>query len=433
MKRKTALYKLFKAQYFLIFIVLILVFSNISAQDNDAFLFAFNDKVGDVYSLNSFVNQIVFVDEQLDGEYEYKYEGELKVVEKLGTSSRLKGYYYAYSKPINSTDPYQIINDSTAKTEFIRKPNGEMIIDKSYLYPTVRNVPLFPDRKVRVGEEWESKAVEVMDFASLGAKDPYRIPLNVLYKYLGDEIFQERKVAVIHIKYYFEYDMFEKPDPNSTKVRPIFLTGLFEGKYYWDKEKSMPLFYEADTVFTYLLKNSLVLEVRSSEYGEVRKKSPNVAINDNIDTVDDDRKGEIAQDIKDELIDKKLDDNFDVVEKDNGVSINLGDILFDFNSYKLRPDSIEKLDEIVKILKRYENFNMLIEGHTDNIGDKSFNQKLSENRAIAVRDYLVLKGINSDKLTPIGYGEENPIADNSTEEGRALNRRVEVTIITTID
>lgn len=391
--------------------------------------FFYEDSVGDVYELNSFVNQSVFIDEKLDGEYEYKYVGNLEVVDKMGTSSKLEGTYYAYNKPTNSSEPYKLINEETTKTEFIRRKNGKMVIDKSYLYPTVRDLPTFPQRDIKVGEKWEAEALEVMDLSSLGVKEPYRIPLSVSYEYLRDEIFKEKEVAVFSIKYYFEYDLFEKPDPNSESVKPIFLTGLFEGEYYWDKKNSTPLFYEAKAVFVYLLKNSQVLEVRSTEYGEVKKKSSHIA-EEEIDDVDERRKKEIAENIKEDLIEKELDDDFKVKEKDNGVAINLSDILFDFDSAELRPSEMEKLDKIVRILKRYENFDLIVEGHSDNIGSAEFNQQLSEERAESVKNYLELKGIDSESLTAIGYGERRPVASNETEEGRALNRRVEIIIIT---
>lgn len=415
--------------FLLLTLLMFSVITPLSSEETaSAYRFSYEDDVGDTYNLKSFISQLMLLDENVIGEYDYKYEGDLEVVDKMGDASKLRGSYYAYNKPTNTSEPYKLINEETAETEFIRRPNGKMTIDKSYLYPTVRDVPTFPDKAIKPGQSWEAKALEVMDLSDLGAKEPYRIPLSVLYTYEGDETFQERDVAVINIKYYFEYNMFEKPNPNSKDIRPIFLTGMFEGKYYWDKESSTPLYYEADSIFTYTLKNATVLEIRSSEYGEVIKDTPLIA--EKVDEVDKDRKEEIAEDIEEELREKELDDDFEVEKTDKGVIINLSDILFDFAESELREDSMEKLDEIAKILKRYENFSMLIEGHTDNVGTPSDNQELSEDRAKAVKDYLILKGITEDALISLGYGENNPKTSNNTEEGRALNRRVEIVIIT---
>jgi outer membrane protein OmpA-like peptidoglycan-associated protein len=426
MKTKVIKRKIRK-NYIILISILLLIF--IITSFLSATRFYFSDEEGDIYNIQSFVKQQVYLDEKLQGYYDYKYVGKLEVIDKIGTSSKLHGHYYAYSKPNGSSKPYELINEETSETEYIRKKNGKMVIDRSYLFPTVRDLPVFPDRDIKIGEEWESEALEVLDLTSLGANEPYRIPLSVLYKYLGDEKFKEKDVAVFSVKYYFEYDMFEKPNPNSDDTRPIFLTGLFEGKYYWDKTDNAPLFYDANTVFTFLLKNSQVLELRTEEYGQIDK----ITIDkheDVIKRVDEDRKNEIKEDIEEELIDEDLSEDFNVYEKDEGVAINLGDILFDFNSYKLKPESIAKLDKIAKILLKYDNFSMIIEGHTDSIGTDDSNQILSENRAKSVEDYLIQKGIEPESLISMGYGESEPIASNETEEGRQLNRRVEITIIT---
>ncbi len=101
-----------------------------------------------------------------------------------------------------------------------------------------------------------------------------------------------------------------------------------------------------------------------------------------------------------------------------------------FNSGKatFKPGVTQKLDAIVEIMKEYPEANFLIEGHTDSQGAKAFNQKLSERRANAVMNYLVSKGISASRLSAAGFGEDYPIADNNTREGRAMNRRVEINL-----
>jgi outer membrane protein OmpA-like peptidoglycan-associated protein/Tol biopolymer transport system component len=107
----------------------------------------------------------------------------------------------------------------------------------------------------------------------------------------------------------------------------------------------------------------------------------------------------------------------------------LNNILFDFDKATLKPESYIELEKLYKFLS--ENPNLIIEigGHTDNIGTKEYNQILSEKRAKAVYDYLISKNINANRLKYKGYGDTMPIADNSTEEGRQLNRRTEIKIL----
>ena len=101
-------------------------------------------------------------------------------------------------------------------------------------------------------------------------------------------------------------------------------------------------------------------------------------------------------------------------------------ILFDTGKSSIKKQSEAVLQNITAILKEYPKSNFSIEGHTDSVGSKNTNQLLSERRANAVRDFLIVNGIASERLTYVGYGEEYPLDSNATREGRANNRRVEV-------
>ncbi|HKJ40435.1 MAG TPA: OmpA family protein [Sunxiuqinia sp.] len=103
-------------------------------------------------------------------------------------------------------------------------------------------------------------------------------------------------------------------------------------------------------------------------------------------------------------------------------------ILFGFDSAALTPTSEDNIGQLAKVLKKYEDTEILIEGHTDSKGSESYNQKLSEDRAASVGDYLKALGVAGSRISEVGYGETQPVADNSTEAGRKQNRRVEVAI-----
>jgi outer membrane protein OmpA-like peptidoglycan-associated protein len=115
-------------------------------------------------------------------------------------------------------------------------------------------------------------------------------------------------------------------------------------------------------------------------------------------------------------------------ESARGLIVNMSDVLFDFNKYTLKPEAREKLAKVSGILLAYPGLNLQVEGYTDNIGSDDYNQKLSEQRAEAVRDYLVSQGVAQTSVTAMGYGKNDPIADNSTNEGRAQNRRVQMVV-----
>jgi outer membrane protein OmpA-like peptidoglycan-associated protein len=107
----------------------------------------------------------------------------------------------------------------------------------------------------------------------------------------------------------------------------------------------------------------------------------------------------------------------------------MSDILFEIGKADLKQELKENLAEIAAILKNLlTESNVVVEGHTDNVGSAPTNKKLSEQRASGVMQYLIDRGVDKKRLKSVGYGLEKPIADNKTDEGRAKNRRVELVI-----
>lgn len=116
----------------------------------------------------------------------------------------------------------------------------------------------------------------------------------------------------------------------------------------------------------------------------------------------------------------------EVIKKLNDFSKS---ILFDTSKATIKAESTAKLDEIVKVMNEYSNANFKLEGHTDSTGNAAKNLQLSKDRAAAVKDYLIAKGVSADRLSSEGYGITKPIASNKTVEGRAQNRRVEIIVV----
>ena len=109
---------------------------------------------------------------------------------------------------------------------------------------------------------------------------------------------------------------------------------------------------------------------------------------------------------------------------------SLDDVHFDTGKSTLRSSSFPTLDNLVEYLAQHQSMTIEIRGHTDDQGTSSSNLQLSDDRAVAVRKYLIKEGIDASRLQSKGYGETDPIADNKTSEGRQKNRRTEVHIIT---
>ena len=129
-----------------------------------------------------------------------------------------------------------------------------------------------------------------------------------------------------------------------------------------------------------------------------------------------------------ERLRQQLNQVLQTTETARGLIVNMSDVLFDFNKYTLKPETREKLAKVSGILLAYPNLKVQVEGYTDNIGSDEYNQKLSEQRADGVREYLVSQSVTDGNVTAKGYGKSDPVADNSTNEGRAKNRRVEMVV-----
>lgn len=113
---------------------------------------------------------------------------------------------------------------------------------------------------------------------------------------------------------------------------------------------------------------------------------------------------------------------------ERGLVLTLGNVLFATGRSDLKPGATASLDKLVSFLNQYPERNAVIEGHTDNVGSSTSNQLLSQHRAESVNTYLLKQGINSNRLTATGMGEDQPVSDNNTENGRQQNRRVEIII-----
>jgi outer membrane protein OmpA-like peptidoglycan-associated protein len=111
-----------------------------------------------------------------------------------------------------------------------------------------------------------------------------------------------------------------------------------------------------------------------------------------------------------------------------GLVVNLSDILFDTAKYTLKPNAREALAKLSGIVLNYPTLKLQVEGYTDSRGSEEFNEKLSQDRANAVRSYLVAQGLKSDVIDAMGLGPNNPVADNASPEGRRKNRRVEIIV-----
>ncbi|WP_426112111.1 OmpA family protein [Pseudomonas sp. DSP3-2-2] len=125
---------------------------------------------------------------------------------------------------------------------------------------------------------------------------------------------------------------------------------------------------------------------------------------------------------------KALQSSLNAKQTERGTLVTFGDVLFDLNKAELRSSGLTNVSQLAKFLQDNPDRKVIVEGYTDSSGSAAYNQSLSERRAGSVRNALVQMGVDPARIVAQGYGKEYPVADNTSNSGRAQNRRVEVTI-----
>ncbi|HOT46867.1 MAG TPA: OmpA family protein [Spirochaetota bacterium] len=301
------------------------------------------------------------------------------------------------------------------RSQFWRDELGVFTIDPSYFMPVVRNVPRFLPGGVKPGDAWTGDAEEAHDFRrSYGIEKAFHFPVKVNYAYLRDEVKEGVKTAVLKVDFTIFHQVRYDGVPSGPV--PVKITGISSQLFWWDIAAGQFLSYQEDFDFIFFLSNASTVEYRGRADGRLLK-SPKLDRN------------KVADDIN--AIIKKDSIADAAVRKDrNGVTIVLENVQFPPNSPELMDAEKEKLSRIAGILKGFPERDFLVTGHTARVGEEQTSQSLSEQRAMAVADFLIAKGAcKKTQVVTQGKGSREPAADNATEAGRKRNRRVEITIL----
>jgi outer membrane protein OmpA-like peptidoglycan-associated protein len=300
---------------------------------------------------------------------------------------------------------------------FWRDRLGNYDIGEAYFMPVVRNVPTFPDVDISPGTSWNAPGEEAHDLRrSFAVEKPVRFPMDVRYTYVGSEKIEGRRLEVISI----EYAVLHRLEGLRSRrtVVPVLIEGKSEQTYYWDNEKGKPHSYNEEFDFIFYLSDGQAVEYIGSAEGLV------------LESTELDRE-QVAEDIAKQLEERGVEDTT-VTAEEEGVTLSLQNIQFEANSAYLREPERAKLRQIGEILENYPERDILITGHTARVPGytEKDHQRLSEQRAMAVADYLLSLGaLRAIQVTTQGMGHREPLAENNTERGRQQNRRVEITIL----
>lgn len=297
-------------------------------------------------------------------------------------------------------------------SDFIIHTNGKFEVPYNYFMPNVRHIPTFPDKEISLTHSWNSEAMEIV---KVNNAPNLAMALSADYLFANIET-NENNDPLAVIQYHIMTDKDLLQAGLSRNGYPERIYGFNYGTFLWDMNKNIPV--SQTERYQILFGYGKNLSYLSLQY------KMNIISTYKIYSTITEEENEINK--------KKLEDNLndDVVVDTvpEGLVIRLGEILFDTDSYTLKEDAKDTVDNIINAIKQtYPDREIIVEGHTDNTGEANYNQALSEKRAKTVADYILPK-LEHDKLSYRGFGDKEPIASNDNPDGRQKNRRVDIII-----
>jgi outer membrane protein OmpA-like peptidoglycan-associated protein len=378
--------------------------------------FVFQYKQGDQYKVLGEVDQEIYYDGELVGQGRIQNKISFSVDQVQDGSGLLRGNFYVFTNTDSRSSAFLPVTlENIYPTEFWRDRKGQMEIDDQYLMPVVRNVPVFPEGEINPGQSWTSPGVEVHDMReSFGSPVPIKVPMQVNYTYNGKTQQDGLSLDIISI----EYTIFSPVNLGlpATVIQPRRITGYSKQRLLWDNLAGRPHSYSEEYSLILYLNSGNVYEFRGTAQSSFTQVPPL------------DRQA-LRERIREELDQSGLEE-ITVTDNELGVTLSWDSLQFYPNSSELLPGEEEKLAHIARILADIPGRDVLIEGHTALAGTAEGRQILSEERASAVGQYFLRRGIRSPgEIIIQGHGAQRPVASNSTEEGMRENRRVEITVL----
>ena len=400
------------------------------------------------------------------------------------------GSFYVMEETLRNSQAAGAGIHEAVQSVFHISKNGQLTMYKDNGYPSFRSFPAYTAEKVSVGESWKAVAERSVDPLNKGVFT--KIPMQVLYTFSGAETYKGQAVYRIKAIWQTYYDAQNRDfggDSSLQKARgghkadiivlqetgePILTIDNVDETFFWidgtqvNFKGTITLFTEFPPAFDsqrIMAALNRVATVKDGKTGTDKKFSGTeksvsggtVAGSGKL-TASDKKTG--ADAVKTEkFVPDEIFDNFDknetvakntvssgktvlekvddVLPKNNivaeevsaGIRLSIRDIKFAPDSAQILSGESERLDEIAEVLKMASNAQLLVEGHTASVGKPAGEQKLSEQRAHKIAEELKARGVKAGAFICRGFGGTKPVASNETNEGRAQNRRVEITIL----
>ncbi|MGP1455675.1 MAG: OmpA family protein [Treponema sp.] len=389
-------------------------------------IFRFQFKNGDSYRINSVVQENVFFNGRFSHQAEIinRITVEVSDVQQADAATLASARYTCSFMTSEKNETLTFSWGREYPSVFRRDALGNYTISSEYVMPVVRDVPVFPERDVVVGESWSHQANEAHDLRdSFGIKEPLIVPFIVHYTYKGP-VLKEGKTyqlieAVYNLNYTIPRSILQRQLYNRSKNAmgyPVKTTGYSKQQLYWDNETGILPFYEEVFDIQMTLNTGDIVQFQGTAHAET------------IDNIHID-KNTITEKLNEHIRESGIENTF-VQKTDEGITIRLEDIRFESDSAQLKETEKLKLQKLGKLLKEYSEHELLISGHTANAGTAEDRKLLSEQRAAAVAAYLIELGVRkAHHIYTQGFGAEKPVVPETSEQNRARNRRVEITIL----
>ncbi len=335
--------------------------------------------------------------------------------------------------------------------------NLTMLVDNGY--PSFRSFPAFSSRKIKKGDIWEAKAMRAVDPLSKGIIT--KMPIYVQYTYTGDDIYNGEEVYLISAQWATRYNIGGTTiyvDWGGDKDLS-YAQGGHKATIIVSKQTGAALVIRDSVDETFVYKDGNKYQYKGTislftEYPPAIDRSKLIAALKRMEILDDEEaekllqrpveKSSIEKDTKSktEKLKKQIEEHqakqdsqskkvapISVDNTEAGIRLTIQNLQFKADSSELLPGEEKRLDQIAEILRLADGAQFLIEGHTASTGYETGEMKLSKERADSIAKALAARGINSERFICKGSGGKKPIASNGTPEGKALNRRVEITIL----
>ena len=404
--------------------------------------FAFKYKTGDSYRILSTVNEDVLVNMRLDHRATIINRVSAKITGTDGKGGATHDAIFMTTE--DSTGAHtgaRFTYGDEYKSIFHRDASGVYTIGDEYFMPTVRDVPTFPDHAVRPGDTWTASGHEAHDLRrGFNLQKPYRVPFTATYTYLGTVSRIKKSVSqlsygaasvsgkknnqastsessVLHV-FNVKYSLyFESPiSDDMVADYPATTMGFSDETIYWDAEKG--------AIDHYVERFRIMIETAYGNMYEFRGTA-HAEVTDFVRTGTKENINAIQK-----QVDNLGIQNVTVKQGEKGLTLSMEDIKFKADSAVLLESEQEKLRQLAQIISAYPDNDILVSGHTALAGTEQERQRLSEERAEAVADFLISLGVKDRyHIFTQGFGASKPLAPNNTESGKAKNRRVEITIM----